>query len=244
MTPHVDKACMRRVRPCKMRSARHSEPVLLLQDITVEIKNLLLRGSAYNIALGQSKLRIDAQFAAQPGRQKALALLMDRTHVDIVMATRSSSGEVTWQHTGALPFSIDKDSPGFVALLAALTASSAGTGRQEYDPPAHQLRDYRYTGTKQALKYLASGELAGADQSAVRSPSTLGVWHTQIVRTVGPSVPEAAILKIGPTAFVESEVCSPGVLITALKSHIERTKTHLVCICLLITPPSSRVAWL
>ena len=152
MTPHVDKACMRRVRPCKMRSARHSEPVLLLQDITVEIKNLLLRGSAYNIALGQSKLRIDAQFAAQPGRQKALALLMDRTHVDIVMATRSSSGEVTWQHTGALPFSIDKDSPGFVALLAALTASSAGTGRQEYDPPAHQLRDYRYTGTKQGAQ--------------------------------------------------------------------------------------------
>ncbi len=203
---------------CKIKNQWHAHSVLrrlfrdvfALQGVVVQV-----RGENMERALGEIVLSTQEQFHAQPSRKRAIAVAVGRDSVDIVVATKQESGSVTYQHSTQQSMDLSSDSPGLQHFVAALTASPEASGYMSMEPAYPPSKQIEYVGPSAPLKYVVSDQ----------PPLSTQVYQVNIKKP-GSSEPEAAILKIGWSPLIDTEVCSPRVCVTAVKGHMERMQTH------------------
>ena len=135
----------------------------------IETEETLRGDTRWEAALGQIVQAVEAQFSAQPYRQKAFAVAVGSNSVDVVVASKTDHGIVTYQHSGQQLLYLSRDSPGLQALVAAATASVEACGRQNHDTASASADELRVCRCTRA-----------AESGQGSSRGSNGQWHSSV----------------------------------------------------------------
>ncbi|CAL5228907.1 g12127 [Coccomyxa viridis] len=172
--------------------------VLTCVGVIVVVEDALRLTSQLDQALGRIFVAMEELFSAQPNRRRAFAVAVGMDSVDIVVASKTEYGVVTYQHGGKQELCLNRESLGLQLLVAAFTSSIEASGYETMAPPPHKPVSCEYVGQAVPLKYVDSDHVAGAYSTQV--------YQVNIRKHKNNFAFEPAILKISPSPVIRTEV--------------------------------------